>query len=375
MAAADLLVSDVSSVLVEFMALDRPVIAVNNPGQQEYEGYVPTDIEYQVRDACLQVRTMDELKAAVQRAFAAPGELSEKRRRYADSLCYGRDGKSGQRAAEAVVQLLQDSFAVLKPRERFITVLTADDEIPAEITEQTVQAVLKGNAGLDITFVNRCGLPPFEHTTIDPSGSFLVFLRPGVALPPRWLEFMANYFRWYADTGMVRSLSVDDNYQSLINTIFPELPHPEPSHVSSLLLATLMGRDMPMTQVVPDCIMVKGDLIGADLSVPSNHSVSAYLTGLAERLSASGHAIRLALDIFSYPIPPSTPDCMGLPELIQSYLADPLNREKARGLVAELRHESLLQDALNVCTSYLQVYPGDQEFLQLAASIDAQLVE
>ncbi|MBV5350385.1 CDP-glycerol glycerophosphotransferase family protein, partial [bacterium] len=103
MAAADILISDVSSVLVEFMGLNRPVVAVNNPRQQEYENYQADDIEYRVRDACLQVTDIEGLLEAVARSIQQPEELARHRMRYAEALCFGRDGRSAERVATAVL--------------------------------------------------------------------------------------------------------------------------------------------------------------------------------------------------------------------------------------------------------------------------------
>ncbi len=82
MVCADVMVSDVSSAYVEFMLLDKPIVLFNNPLLTKYERYDPADIEYQVRDALIEVNSIEELKLAVKLSIADPKEYGEKRRSY-----------------------------------------------------------------------------------------------------------------------------------------------------------------------------------------------------------------------------------------------------------------------------------------------------
>ncbi|MDP8904797.1 MAG: CDP-glycerol glycerophosphotransferase family protein [Chloroflexota bacterium] len=107
--AADLLVSDVSSVTFLFLALDRPIVLVTNPRHPFDPAYDPDDLNWRWRDLATEVTDPDrQLAAAVSAALANPGERSEIRQRYAAQL-FGprRDGRNAQRVAERILATLE----------------------------------------------------------------------------------------------------------------------------------------------------------------------------------------------------------------------------------------------------------------------------
>lgn len=101
--AADVVISDVSSAFMEAIALDKPVVLVDNPLQRSFAHYDPNDIEYAWRDVGLRAGSADEMIEAVQRCFEQPDELAERRAFYGPKLVGPIDGKAAQRAAEQVL--------------------------------------------------------------------------------------------------------------------------------------------------------------------------------------------------------------------------------------------------------------------------------
>lgn len=114
LALADVMVSDVSSAMMEFAALDKPVVLFNNPGWQSYKHYNPDDIEFRWRDIGLQATSLEETAAAVARSFVDPGEYSAKRTAYTDQLLANKhDGRAAEKIVRAALSLL-DRSGVLK---------------------------------------------------------------------------------------------------------------------------------------------------------------------------------------------------------------------------------------------------------------------
>ncbi len=102
LALCSVMISDVSSAMMEFAALDKPLILFNNPKWKEYPNYNPQDIEFQWRDIGLQVSNLEEMKKAVAQCLQNPASLSEKRQHYTDLLFANK--KYGN-AAERIVKL------------------------------------------------------------------------------------------------------------------------------------------------------------------------------------------------------------------------------------------------------------------------------
>lgn len=106
---ADLLITDASSVMFYFLAMDRPIILINNPKRfQEKEYYDPSAPEWTWRDMGIEVESLSGLIAAIEIALLYPQEKAERRAFYRE-LVFGdlTDGRASERIAEKVRTLLK----------------------------------------------------------------------------------------------------------------------------------------------------------------------------------------------------------------------------------------------------------------------------
>jgi CDP-glycerol glycerophosphotransferase (TagB/SpsB family) len=103
------MVSDSSSAIFHFLALNRPIVLVNNPQRfGDSNAYDPNGIEWQWRDIAEEVEDIQDLAAAVQRELNAPKNRSELRtKRQFDLFGDLTDGQSCERVHSAAVHLLQ----------------------------------------------------------------------------------------------------------------------------------------------------------------------------------------------------------------------------------------------------------------------------
>jgi CDP-glycerol glycerophosphotransferase (TagB/SpsB family) len=101
--AADVLVCDTSSVVEEFVLLDKPVVTVCHRQPQP----------------CMQdVRAPADIDAAIQQALAAPHALSDARHAYAASIHPQPDGRAAERVLDAVEHRLRSGSPGLRRRSR-----------------------------------------------------------------------------------------------------------------------------------------------------------------------------------------------------------------------------------------------------------------
>ena len=81
--AADVLVSDASGVIFQYLALDRPIVLIANPQHaRDKEHFDAGAIEWRWRDVGEEVTNVADLAAAVGRALADPGKRAGKRAEY-----------------------------------------------------------------------------------------------------------------------------------------------------------------------------------------------------------------------------------------------------------------------------------------------------
>lgn len=103
---ADVLVSDASSVMFQYLAMNRPMVLITNPDRFKVSHYDPRGIEWRWRDVGREVHDPKELAGAVSDALADPTLGEEPRARYRREL-FGRytDGRAGERIAQKITEL------------------------------------------------------------------------------------------------------------------------------------------------------------------------------------------------------------------------------------------------------------------------------
>ncbi|MBK8982188.1 MAG: CDP-glycerol glycerophosphotransferase family protein [Ignavibacteria bacterium] len=119
LAASDVMVTDLSSVALEFIMLDKPVIYINCPEffektlKETYTGFGNTSEEFVKNDpkanagrhTGIVVEEMSQLTEAVQRALNDPKEFSQKRKELAEMLTYNK-GRAADAASDKILELL-----------------------------------------------------------------------------------------------------------------------------------------------------------------------------------------------------------------------------------------------------------------------------
>ena len=326
MTCADVMISDVSSAYAEFMLLDKPVILFNSPEQKKYTQYNPNDIEYQIRDAGIQVGSVEELKLAVKLSLIDPSEYSLKRKFYAGKINSEFDGKSAQRASIAIMNLLNQS-PENSSEDIFYSIIVNWDHIPAKMElDFTINEIRRKSPGLKYeiiitgpkpnwlnylpygvktwitnSFTNSCS---FSEAANEAEGEFIVLLKPGTVLPVLWLKWMQHYFKWYPDTGAVRAFSSRDNYKQILSTL-PQPQQPASLHeTSEFMLHALMGNEVPAEGIINDdeCVMISDRAFNVvrNMTVKSAGVDSIQKYGV--ELKNSGFNLWNAVEVFVYPL-------------------------------------------------------------------------
>ncbi len=104
LAAADLLVTDHSSVGFEYLVLDRPLLVFDAPGLVDAARINPEKVAL-LRSAATVVATVDDLVTAARAELGSPGRLSRERRLVAGEMFY-EPGTATGRAVDLIQQLL-----------------------------------------------------------------------------------------------------------------------------------------------------------------------------------------------------------------------------------------------------------------------------
>ena len=103
--AADIMVTDHSSVGFEYLLLDRPLIRIHVPELIANTDIEPSYVEM-LASASTSVNNIDETLAAVERAFVDPAENSAQRIAIANKMFY-KPGTATDRAVKEIYELLE----------------------------------------------------------------------------------------------------------------------------------------------------------------------------------------------------------------------------------------------------------------------------
>ena len=103
---ADLLVSDASSVIFQFLALDRPIVLITNPERRRSTHFDPNGIEWRWRDVGEEVHDVENLPSVVGEALDNPAGRAERRVHYRQKL-FGdlTDGRAAERIAQKIAEI------------------------------------------------------------------------------------------------------------------------------------------------------------------------------------------------------------------------------------------------------------------------------
>lgn len=106
MLASDMMISDASGVVFQYLILDRPIVLLSNPNKSKDTVFFDADgPEWVWRDVGKEITDVSQLSDAVSQALDKPGENQDRRAYYKD-LLYGQMTEGD--AAQSIVQKITD---------------------------------------------------------------------------------------------------------------------------------------------------------------------------------------------------------------------------------------------------------------------------
>ena len=194
--AGDLLISDVSSVIYEFAACEKPVLLFDSPTIENYVNYHSDDLEYRFRDIGYRFSDVNQLKDLVYQSFMTPFD-QDKSVRTAHSFVSVRDGRSSELVVQEALKLLESDTQIK-------TMLSVDTSIESAKTEFSDKYCNK----YDLFFCDS-GIEPTnilvqtQQAAKDTSAEYILFCNSDYYLSPLMPCFMENHFRVLSDAGII----------------------------------------------------------------------------------------------------------------------------------------------------------------------------
>lgn len=319
--AADVLVSDISSVYVEYLLLDRPILLLDNPRKVEFQHYDPDDIEYRLRDACVVVQGFEELRIKLGQALQGMDELSAKRREYARQVCHGRDGKAAARVGQAIVNHLDhvfsQGFSVVvfwdhPPEQREL--LAFWERLGTSTKGYALEVIMIGPRPRTTRLANlaarwiECRRPHGEILDLavqEARHDHVALLDPRARCLRGWLKHLYCHLRWNEDAAMAQAITPGPGYDAVMDKFFPQQKQSSVEDMMFMFNRFLAGYGIRANALDPTCCLFQKEKLTALMQPATgrNLSLAAKLEEMGRSVRRGGQAILTCLDVLAYKLP------------------------------------------------------------------------
>jgi len=298
LAAADVVISDVSSVVFEAMAAGKPVIAFDSPTRATHPRYDENDLEWRFRDAARRFSSPEQLEALLFRALTEPQSslATDTGRRFVSV----RDGSSARRVVDAATHLVREAprrptLLLRNPAPRRLggllalhgarcdVLVASDTPVPHQYPSFPIPLRL-----LDLL---RMGAARAGN-------EFIVFTDTDWALSPCAVRLLAAHLQANPSLGLVAPLLPQGTRgEQEITRHIPQVAGLPPQRIVGPLTWHAPGETKPLDTPAPHVFAFRRGLVyGLGGDVEPN-----WEEWLA-RIRQGGHELRLALDCYAWPV-------------------------------------------------------------------------
>lgn len=297
MHAADLMISDVSSIYIEFLLLDKPLVLFNNPEISNFRFYRPNEIEYLARGAARQVASFEELSIAVDEELREPNRFSARRKQYIPALDYGRDGKSSERAAKAILDWCEGKIKENIPETTVVLLAKRWNR------EQKKAAILHfaplfERQSVDFAFCTPEEASEDNIAKLTEKSNFVLFVQSDFTFQSGILKYLHNHFRWNADCGLVKAVTDHQIAQNILNRFLAPGQQISVDAVLSFGLKNMAcGQSANGTNIASFCVLVRQELVK---NLKKTSDTADFFAQLDKAALVGQQKIILAADCYSW---------------------------------------------------------------------------
>ncbi len=297
MHAADLMISDVSSIYIEFLLLDKPLVLFNNPEMTNFRFYRPNEIEYLARGAATQVASFEELRVAVSEELSDPERLSARRKQYIPALDYGRDGKSAKRAAEAILDWCKGKIKENVPETTVVLLAEKWDEEGKKAAALRF-APLFERQNAKFAFCTPKEASGDNIAQLTEKSEFVLFVHADFTFQSGLLKYLHNHFCWNAGCGLVKAITDHQMAQNILSRFLAPGQQISVDAVLSFGLKNMAcGQSADGTNITSFCVLTLRELA---LNLKKTASIADFFTRLDKMALVEQQKIILAADCYSW---------------------------------------------------------------------------
>ncbi len=299
-AVSDLLITDMSSVIYEFLSTYKPVLLYDSPQQKDYVNFQPDDIEYLYRNIGLRFDDVKKIPELIFRALTNY-QISNENKTIADGFISVRDGNSSKRVIEDAMTLLNDQNV-----ESRIILKNSNQENSNTIikklnSKSTISCFPQNGAELVQNTLNDLNsLKDIFIQLSDINEDFIFYHDSNYLLSPCSTSFLINHLKTDPSIGLIVPLIYNDeiNYQQARLRVVNQ-DNTNLDVLSVQITYSFAGQSLQIPFAEPVSFMFrKQDLL--DFKDQSENELSSWYDLLSYILGKKKN-IHLAFDVMVYP--------------------------------------------------------------------------
>lgn len=181
-AVADVLISDLSSVIYEFLACYKPVILFDSPKQKEYINYNENDIEYLYRNIGSRFTDPKQIPELLFRTLTG-AELSPEIKLIADKFITIKDGSSSTLIVNKAMSLLSKK----KNKETHIVIIDENSKVTSNI-------IKKFNDRFNISIISEQDYPEIKCYQAESKSYFNLLKKIALTVDEKYLLILNSSY-------------------------------------------------------------------------------------------------------------------------------------------------------------------------------------
>jgi len=279
--AADLLISDVSSVIYEFLSLQKPVLLFDSPRQKEYINYNEADLEWKHRHVGVRFTEseIDSLPRLIFNVLTSNKDLTNKE--IGEQFISVRDGSSTERVVNSAINLL------FSPPDNHLCVLT-----------DSLKDSMRLRIGPHIPIAESSD-PPFValiNLARQTDCTYLLYINSDYDFSPQLPRLLLNQMINNPEAQIIVPLVDDNGYHSQnFRTLVKMADNMSFFHTGIQLSYAFAGQNMDIDSVLPYCFIVPtATILQVDFSNPAR--VELCLREYISQVLENSQSILLAYD-------------------------------------------------------------------------------
>ena len=277
---SDLLITDVSSVIYEFLSLGKPILLFDSPHQKQYINYTESDLEWEYRDIGFRFDNVAHLPSLIFRVLTM--NQAPVKSVIGSKFISLQTGNSSEKVINSSLKLLES------PRKSDLTILYRPDNL------QVINRYGRNYPTQELPYSRL--FQSIQQCLKSIETEYLLIFTENYELSPLYVGLLLNQIKNNPEAGVVVPLLIDNKLHLQQLSLHLNIPKETNfEHLGIQFSYSFIGQSKPLSNFVPISFIIEKDLfIGLHFTDITNDQLC--LLELQAHILKRGKGIYLGYD-------------------------------------------------------------------------------